>query len=458
VACGSLLGSPGPVYWDSFDYVTQALNGDVSGLGLGRPVFALVTGSLTTLWRQLGGSVWDAEPVLRVICLLWSALAAPLTGRLGRALGLSARAAFLAAIIVATSPVMAHTSAAVLTDAPAVPLILLAWLAALRAVATGRVAGVAVAGMWWGLAIGVREGSVYAGLTMLVLWWWMPRSSRWRAAAAAAATTVVTVLVPVVWPWLTNPTYGDSLGGWLSGMAHDSGLNTFELVDLGRFLLWVAALAPVAVPAVVGYGAAAARGRALGSRPTALVVTAWIQILVLATYLGASYSPRYFLSAFPLAMAIPAAWWWDRRRHLAPFVIGVLLPIVAGPFVIHTAERPVRSVLATLTSDLAALPPDAVVVTGHACPAVSLIATQARLEPRHGLVAPSWTTVCPGWSWPVNLSATLDTHLAAGRTLVLDLRDAAWRGAEQQRSLEQLRAYASRPAIQSSPLVRLWTS
>jgi len=64
VMCAVFIGSPHPVYWDSFDYVTQALTGHVGGLGVGRPVFALATHSAATLWQWVGGSVWDVEPVL----------------------------------------------------------------------------------------------------------------------------------------------------------------------------------------------------------------------------------------------------------------------------------------------------------------------------------------------------------------------------------------------------------
>ena len=36
VVCAGVIGAPGPVYWDSFPYVTQALTGDIGGLGVGR--------------------------------------------------------------------------------------------------------------------------------------------------------------------------------------------------------------------------------------------------------------------------------------------------------------------------------------------------------------------------------------------------------------------------------------
>jgi hypothetical protein len=168
----------------------------------------------------------------------------------------------------------------------------------------------------------------------------------------------------------------------------------------------------------------------------------------MATYMGVSYSPRYLLSAFPAALAMPAGWLLDRRLPtvLTPRTWGLLVlvfvtPVVAGWTLVRTREAPVIAVRDALPVLLESIPADAVIVTGHACPAVALIRTQATLEPRGTLASPTWTTVCPGWAWPDSLGAALNDHRSMGRRVVVDLRDAAWRGAEQRRSLEAVRAY-----------------
>src|SRR5687768_6957122 len=73
IAAALLIGPRGPVYWDSFGYVAQALTGQVGGLALGRPLFVLVSHAIVEAYRALGGSVWAVEPVLRTF---WLAVAA----------------------------------------------------------------------------------------------------------------------------------------------------------------------------------------------------------------------------------------------------------------------------------------------------------------------------------------------------------------------------------------------
>jgi hypothetical protein len=452
VACAVFIGTTGPVYWDSFDYVTQALTGHVGGLGAGRPVFALTTHAVASGWQWAGGSVWDVERLLRVLVILATAFSAPLTRRLALEAGFSPRAAGLSAAFVAASPAFAHTSAAVLTDGPAVPLVLLTWIATMRACRSGRSADAVWAGLWFGLAIGFREASLFAGVTCAVIVWQASTAARLRLASTFVATMIVVVLLPMVWVVLTQPGYVGTISTWLVGMAHDRAMKVWSVQEAGVILGWILALGPVAVLVIVATGL-----RNLGPpgpRPPGtpalrdLVLPAWLQWGVMATYMGVSYSPRYLLAAFPAALALPAGWLLDRRlppvlttRGWVLLVLVFMAPLIAGRALVRSGEAPTIAIRDTLPALLETLPSDAVIVTGHACPAVAMIRTQATLEPRGALASPTWTTVCPGWSWPEHLAAALNGHRAKGRTVVVDLREDAWRGAEQRRSLEAVRAY-----------------
>jgi len=452
VACALGIGSPGAVYWDSFDYVTQALTGHVGGLGVGRPVFALATQAVAALWQWVGGSVWDLERVLRLLVILCTACSAPLTRRLALEAGCSSRAAGLAAAFVAASPAFAHTSAAVLTDGPAVPLVLLTWIVTMRACRSGRSAAAAWAGLWFGLAIGLREASLFAVVSCAVMGWRASHGTRLRLATIFLATSAAIVALPMAWVALTQPGYANTIATWLDGMAHDRALKAWSLEEAAVILGWILALGPVAALVLVtsrprDFGTSGLRNVGTpGLRD--LVVPAWLQWAVMATYMGVSYSPRYLLSAFPAALAIPAGWLLDRRlppvltpRAWVLLVLVFVTPVVAGRALVRSGEASVIAVRDALPALLESVPPDAVIVTGHACPAVALIRTQSTLEPRGTLSSPTWTTVCPGWAWPDNLGVALNDHRASGRTVVVDLRDAAWRGAEQQRSLVAVRAY-----------------
>ena len=123
-AAALTLASSTSLYWDSFGYLAQALNGQVGGLGLGRPVFVLVSHALARTWLAAGGSVWSVETVVRAGWTVLACTAAPLTRRLARHCGLSSGAAILAGLAVACSPAMAHATTQVLTDAPAVVFLL----------------------------------------------------------------------------------------------------------------------------------------------------------------------------------------------------------------------------------------------------------------------------------------------------------------------------------------------
>jgi len=447
-----VIGSPGPVYWDSFDYVTQALTGHVGGLGVGRPVFALTTHAVATAWQWVGGSVWDLEPVLRALVILTAACSAPLTRRLALDAGFTSRAAHLSAAFVAASPAFAHTSAAVLTDGPAVPLVLLTWIATMRACRSNQSTDAVWAGLWFGLAIGVREASVFAGLTCVVMLWQASHTTRLRLASVFLATTAVVVILPMVWVVMTQPGYVDTIHTWLDGMAHDRALKAWTLQEAGVILGWVLALGPIAALVMLTAGLrhfGTSGLRNLGTPALRdLVLPAWLQWGLMATYMGVSYSPRYLLSAFPAALVIPGAWLLDRRlpavlttRVWVLLVIVFVTPLTVGRVLVRSGEAPVIAVRDTLPALLESLPSDAVIVTGHACPAVALVRTQATLEPRGALASPTWTTICPGWSWPEHLADVLDAHRSTGRTVVVDLRSDAWRGAEQRRSLEAVRAY-----------------
>jgi 4-amino-4-deoxy-L-arabinose transferase-like glycosyltransferase len=444
--CGAVvIGAPGPVYWDSFGYVTQAITGYIGGLGVGRPVFAMATQVIATAWRWVGGSVWDLEVLLRVACLLVSACGAPLARRLALEVGLGARAAHLAAAFVAASPAFAHSSATVLTDGAATTFVLLSWVVALRAARSGRLTAAALAGLWFGVAIGLREASVFAGATILCIGWTVPRNRLVPLAVVFAAVVLVVVSVPMVWVYATQPGYADTIRNWLGGLEHDRAMKAWDWRELRLIVYWLLLLGPVALWLTARF---VRHWRAAGVWKYTLVLPAWVQWAIMMTYMGIAYSPRYLMTAFPAAMALPAAWMLDRilgdrlsGRAWVALVAAFLVPLGVGRVISRASDSPLLAVSSSMPMALAAVPADAIVVTGHACPAVPMIRQLATVEPRGGLTKPRWTEVCPGWGWPDDLVATLEAYRAEGRVVVVDLRVEAWHGVEQQRTREEVRRY-----------------
>ena len=250
VAAALLIGPGRPLYWDTFGYLMQAINGDVGGLMLGRPVFVYVSYLLAHAFIALGGSVWTVEPVLRVFWMVVSCTAAPLTYLLARNVGLTSRAAAIAGIAVAVSPALAHTSNAVLTDGPALALTLLSLVLASRAVAADtpgtRATGLAAAaGAVMGLACGVRETAVLnvASLGLIVLL--APRSTRMSVLLAASSSLVLAGTAPVLWAYAHQPGYIEMIQAWRSSMAAHRLEKTYGIRDFGFAMAWTFALGPV---------------------------------------------------------------------------------------------------------------------------------------------------------------------------------------------------------------------
>ena len=116
---------------------------------------------------------------------------------------------------------------------------------------------------------------------------------------------------------------------------------------------------------------------------------------------------------------------------------GDLRPAVLIGIGVDARQGPLREALAETPRRLRAVPPNAAVVSGQACPAVVLARTEARLRGE----SVDWQQVCPGWRWPHPLRAHLDALRATGRPLVVDLRSRVWVGSRQEACRREAEAY-----------------
>ncbi len=457
-ACATLsawwVGPDGPVYWDSFGYVIQAITGRVGGLMLGRPTFVLSSHFMVVVWRALGGDLIAVEPLLRGAWMLVSGLGAPALACVALRAGLSVRAAVVAGALLALSPAVAHSSRAVLTDAPSMAVTLVAFALALPATRRGSWPAMLGAGAVLGIAAGLREQAVFHLVTLTALALVAP-GRRVRLALAGIVGCVLALGVPVAWLVAHQPSYVGTLGDWLRSMAEERAHHPRGWRDLAMYLAWAVASGPVAL--VAAMAAVTPRGRALvgrDARVLALVVPSAVQFAALAGYQDIAFSPRYLLAALPCAVMLPAgilidAWSPRARVRHALVASTVGLVLVAG-VAMRRVERPLRGALRELPARLSTIPADAAVVTGQLCPAVVYHRELGRLAGAG--VAPRWVQVCPGWRWPTNLEARLDSLRAGGHAVVIDLRDDAWVG-DRQRSA---RAEAVRYARAHAGEVTLW--
>lgn len=413
-AAAALIGTHGLAYWDAGDYARLAVEGRMSGLLLGRPLFLLASRAILAA----GFDVADAEPVLRWSWTFFSALAAPLLAVLAGQLGLTRAAAFAAGAALALSPSFAHTAHQVLTDGPALVLTIGALALAARPT-TGRAL---LAGLLLGAAIATRETAALFGLSLMML---AARAGRRAAVLAVVSCVLGTTLIVL----LAHRGLPPSLSGWGKAMEKSS---TLRPLDVLLACGWVLSVGPVAV--LVGARALAApKSRALAW----VVWPAAAATALLLFYPFAAWTPRFMLATAPLAFLLPAGPALAKRPRLA--AAALLLPLLLAYF---ATARP--RALAERGRDAAArfagASAPALLVPGHFCPQVELaLAIEARKSGPRDV-----TLLCPGWRWPDDPLRALDEARCQGRTVVVDLRADAWVGAWEIAPAAAVSAYAAR--------------
>lgn len=196
---------------------------------------------------------------------------------------------------------------------------------------------------------------------------------------------------------------------------------------LSRYLLWLVALSPVALPAAAAWWARSPR-----DRWWPMVVPASLGLLALSRYQDIAFSPRYLLTEFVVATTLPAAAWLDRslpRRAQLLWIIPSLVLLPLAGHLLDARQRPLRELVAALPRDLQRVPR-------------TRSSSRARPAPRCASPRASpATTAPPGKPLPLGgppsarlvvargpFGPRLEDALRQGRPVVLDLRDAAWAG------------------------------
>lgn len=458
----------GPLYWDSFGYTAQAVTGQVGGLGLGRPLFVLVSHGVASALLKLGASLEHVEPVLRALWSGISALSAPLVALAATKLDFSSTERRFAALAVALSPAMAHASGQVLTDGPAVALIVASTTAALFA-KDGE--GAREAGLWLasgallGAAVVFREPSLAHAFTLYALVALGPKGARSRSWVTATAGLLLVSGLSLAWA-ARQPGWGDTVRAWVSAMRRERAAHPYSLRDLGLYVAWLFALGPLVTLAAIATWVRARREIFARSKAFAVVALGSLAPLaLLAIYQDISFSPRYLLGAMPFAVAVVAAPTlarWARTQNRVRLVMALLVTtaIVSG-WGLSRREKPLRAAIDTVEARLRSEPPttrgEMVIVTGQLCPAVQLAARFERVRAERERRAPvRWITVCPGWDWPSNIGQTLEAHVRRQTPVIVDLRDESWVGERQREARASVAAWASTATATGAGLVRVW--
>jgi hypothetical protein len=385
-----------------------------------------------------------------------------------------------------TAPALLHASGAVLTDGPALTLLLLSTYLSIRG-AKGLSTQARnhnfiwffAAGTTLALAFGLRESSLFHLLSLLGVPLCLaganniPLGKCLRATLWALLGCVLGCALILRWAYV-QPGWLSTVQHWQHAMQAERAGHPYTLRDTLMYGAWLLALGPFALLAALSQYrvwittlVAAIRARTLKissvHRPLAvLVLVSAAELLLLAMYQDIAFSPRYLLPALPCAIALPAALAVNRQslvdaksKQLMTYVSALMLltVLIVGP-VLRWQQRSLRTAIDQVSSRLASAPSDSVIVTGQLCPAIQLSTRLHRVDAmRTHRPLPQWKTICPGWDWPDNLQLVLDTHRAAGRHVIVDLRSEVWVGSRQQSALQQARAYIERP---TRSLVSVW--
>jgi hypothetical protein len=455
------IAPSGPLYWDSFGYTAQAVTAQVGGLGLGRPLFILLSHGLSWLALALGASLDSIEPLLRAAWSVVAALAAPLAMLVAEALGFSRSEQRWTALCVALSPAMAHASGQVLTDGPAVSALLGSTWCALRA----KDGDGPREALWWlaagallGAAVVFREPSIAHALVLYALISLGPKGSRSRSVVISTGAMILVGGLSLVWA-ARQPGWADTVRAWALAMRRERAEHPYSLRDFAMYLAWLLALGPVMLAAAIdGWASMRAHVRAHGRALLYVAAGSLAQLIALGAYQDIAFSPRYLLGAMPGALALTAALSLARRARTparsAVAVALMALVVLGAGLALRATERPLRAAIDTVSVRLREERGERVIVTGQVCPAVQMEQRFERVRAArdHRAVEPI-VTVCPGWGWPANLQVVLDDHLARGCVVIADLREGVWVGERQLRARTELEAWL-RGA--SRERVRVW--
>jgi hypothetical protein len=393
--------------WDSYDYLKQIVSHQLSALGFGRPVFL---GYNIVLWES-AKSLFHLEPqkveaVVMMGTVLLGVLGVWLFQRLA-AQFLSPSGSRMAALSLALSPVYAIYSGFIMTEVPMLVALIGAALLLWKPAERHRILQDALAGVFFGLAIGIREQA----LTMVPAFLWMLCSRdlqskhRVRSVLWFSATTGLAVAAPIAGFYFWDPSgFIEHMRVWLRAipMGHIQFWNNVQASVLYSLLVcpatWMAAMA-------AGILASRQRQRAETETPISsrfpilypiigIFCCVVLPMVVLWRDADVQIHPRYALIVLPGAL-ITCVYLYTHcfRSRRAPVIWALVHTIIFGLAMV--VFFPFRQ---TLTDKMTyaravrdAVPGEALIISGSYSPMVDYF---------RGIgVRPQWRILWSGWEF-----------------------------------------------------------
>jgi hypothetical protein len=421
--------------WDSFDYLKQVFNHELSPLGVGRPFFV---GYNVLTWESLRGlfhlGPLQVETVMLGGVILAGALGVVVFDRFAHRV-LTRPAARLAVLSLLLSPTYTVYAGSVMTEIPMLAAALGTALLLWRFGGEGRWDHMAGAVAVWACAVGIREQAlVFLPAYLWIVW---VRNDSTRARVRAALRFLCAVLAFVVAPTAIlyasdTVSFTHRLQRWMAAIPR--GGEHFWL-NFQASALWLFLACPGAWVAAAGamlFGRAGEDRRRWGVTPAAAagaVCCLVLPVAVLWRDADVQIHPRYALVGLPAAVLICAALHGRRAPSgrsalvwalLQVFAFG-LAQVVSQPFRQMQVER--RDYARLVREELAG--PALLIAGGNG----------AAFDYYRGIgLRPDWTIVWSGWDWdPSRTGRDIRESLLNGVPVYLCDGPWAWLNLEGER-------------------------
>jgi hypothetical protein len=430
--------------WDSFDYLKQIVTHQFSDLGIGRPVFI---GYNIILW-ELVSKVFrlpalEVESVVVIEIVVLGGVGVLLFDRLARRI-LPVRAARLATVGLLLSPVYALYSGYVMTEVPMLVTAIAAAAVLWGAEPGPRVGREVLAGLLFGVSVGIREQAVTLAAAFLwILWVRRLDFSSWvRSSLRFGVASVLVIVAPVALFYLYDPSrFMQRTRVWLSILPTGE-VHFWENVQAS--LIYTFAICPAAWLALLsagtwylwrrlrGAGRPLAAGGEAGQIPSPLVgftCCLFIPLAILWRDADVQIHPRYLLVVLPASLIL-CAWLYHRWTGTTRAAVrwAVLQLVVFG--VAQAGMQPLRQLQAE-KRDYAQMvrslvPGEALLIAGGYSP---ILDYYRGLRDR-----PGWRILWSGWIWDrEKAAAEIAQSWARNEPVYLCDGPAAWLYFEDQR-------------------------
>lgn len=419
--------------WDALDYTVLALNGAPSSMLFGRTLFIYANHVAFKLAHALFGLPAEhAYLLFKYMVVFENPLAVVGLWACARRLTGNARAATLAALLLALSPFYIIYGGQAMTEIPSVLLLTGGLALHLRGMQHRRWACIFVSAALLGASVNVRESVALYGVWLAVA----PFVYRWKLdartlalTAAAGALFFVCALGPFALLYFGDiGGYRAAWHGWVASMNMEEAVHPVTLFNFLPLAFFFFIAAPVAC--VMLLPAAYDEWRTRGLSPMlALALIGLCANLLLITHYSAVINGRYQLTGLPGLLPLVAAYLLrraeartrDTHRALRRVVVIVsLVALVVGAAFFPFAWPTLRShgITKEYRARLMQLPDDAVIMAGGQTVAVTYY---------RGLALGHWDAIGTGGGWPgARLPEVIDEYLSAGRRVFVDTDERLW--------------------------------